>query len=55
MCIEDLVRKYQKTVVMATHTSELAKMADRTIRIKNGKIVEEKTNNNPIRVSELEW
>lgn len=53
--IENLVRKHHKTVVMVTHTSELGKMADRTLRIKNGQIVEEKINERPINVSKLEW
>lgn len=53
--IENLVRKHHKTVVLVTHTSELGKMADRTLRLKNGEIVEAKINDRPMHVSELEW
>lgn len=31
-------RKYHKTIIMITHNEELAKMADRVIHIRNGKI-----------------
>lgn len=32
-------KKYHKTIIMITHNEELAKMADRVIRLKNGNIV----------------
>lgn len=34
-----ICKKYHKTIIMITHNEELAKMADRVIRLKNGKIV----------------
>ena len=33
-------QKYQQTMVMITHNEEIAQMADRIIRIEDGRIVE---------------
>ena len=43
------------TVVIITHNSTLAAMANRVIRIKNGKIVSNEVNENPKSVEEIEW
>ena len=33
-------RRYQQTIVMITHNTEIAQLADRIIRIEDGKIVQ---------------
>ena len=43
------------TVVIITHNSTLAAMANRVIRIKNGKIVSNEVNEDPRSREELEW
>ncbi|MBR5417842.1 MAG: ABC transporter ATP-binding protein [Clostridiales bacterium] len=43
------------TVVIITHNSTLAAMANRVIRIKNGKIVSNEVNENPKSVEDIEW
>ena len=43
------------TVVIITHNSTLAAMANRVIRIKNGKIVSNEVNEAPRSVEEIEW
>ena len=43
------------TVVIITHNSTIASMADRVIRIKNGQVVSNETNPNPKSVEEIEW
>ena len=43
------------TVVIITHNSALAAMADRVIRVKNGKITSNIVNENPVNVETLEW
>ncbi len=43
------------TVVIITHNSTLAAMANRVIRIKNGKIVSNEVNKDPRSVEEIEW
>jgi putative ABC transport system ATP-binding protein len=48
-------RAHGKTVIIVTHNAALAGAADRTIRIKNGKIEEVIENPAPVAVSELNW
>ncbi|MBQ5968082.1 MAG: ABC transporter ATP-binding protein [Clostridiales bacterium] len=43
------------TVVIITHNSTLAAMANRVIRIKNGKIISNEVNEDPRSIEELEW
>lgn len=43
------------TVVVITHNATIAKMADRVIHIKNGKVNEETINVDPLDVDEIEW
>lgn len=43
------------TVVIVTHNSLIADVADRVIRIKNGKIIENKVNENPKSIEEVNW
>jgi len=44
-----------KTVVIITHNSAIAKMADRVIKFKNGAVEECYLNERPISAEELEW
>lgn len=53
--LEDVCRKEKMTVVIITHNSVLASMADKVIRINNGTISDIITNNNPKSIDELEW
>lgn len=43
------------TVVIITHNSALTAMADRVIRVKNGKVISNVTQDNPVNVEEIEW
>lgn len=43
------------TVVIITHNSLIKPMADQVIEIRDGKIVENYINNNPLPVDEIEW
>lgn len=43
------------TVVIITHNSALTAMADRVIRLKNGKVESNVSNPNPINVDLIEW
>ena len=43
------------TVVIITHNSALTAMADRVIRVKNGKITSNIINENPVSVDSIEW
>ena len=43
------------TVIVITHNSALTPMADRVIRIKNGKVAQMYENEAPMPVEEIEW
>ena len=53
--LQDTCRKDGITVLLITHNSALAPMADRLIRFKSGKDVEMTTNANPTPIAEIEW
>ncbi len=53
--IEEIVKKYGTTVLMVTHNPEIAKMADRVMKIRDGKIASVKKNNHPLHAEELVW
>lgn len=53
--LQDTCRERGMTVIVITHNSALAPMADRVIRIRNGKVQEMKTNAAPIPVETIEW
>lgn len=53
--LQDTCRERGMTVIVITHNSALAPMADRLIRIKNGKVSEMTVNENPISVELIEW
>ena len=52
--IEKVKEKYGTSIIMVTHNENIARMADRIIRLKDGKIVSDERNNNKIKASELE-
>ena len=53
--LQDTCRQQGMTVIVITHNSALAPMADRLIRIKNGKVASMELNEHPIPVEEIEW
>lgn len=48
-------RKQGRTVIVITHNSALAAMADRVIRINSGLVVDQTVNPNPTPVERIEW
>ena len=53
--IEDIVKNQGTTVMMVTHNVEIAKMADRVVKVRNGKIASIKKNLHPLHAEELIW
>ena len=53
--LQDMCREKGMTVVVITHNSALTPMADRVIRIKNGKVAQMTLNDHPTPVEEIEW
>ena len=52
--LQEMCREKGMTVIVITHNSALAPMADRLIKIKNGKVSSMKVNENPISIDEIE-
>lgn len=53
--LQDTCRKENMTVLIITHNSALAPMADKVIRFKSGKVTEITKNENPTPISLIEW
>ncbi|WP_125762942.1 ABC transporter ATP-binding protein [Companilactobacillus hulinensis] len=53
--LQDASHKSNKTVVVITHNSALAAMADRIIRINDAKVRSVEDNSNPTPVQDIEW
>lgn len=53
--LQDMCRERGMTVIIITHNSALAPMADRLIRIKNGKVSNMEVNEHPVSIDEIEW
>ena len=53
--LQDMCRERGMTVIVITHNSALTPMADRVIRIKNGKVSEMYRNEHPVSVETIDW
>jgi putative ABC transport system ATP-binding protein len=53
--LQDICRKDNVTVLLITHNSALAPLADRLIRFKSGKVIEITKNEHPVPIEEIEW
>ncbi|GEO48065.1 ABC transporter ATP-binding protein [Companilactobacillus kimchii] len=53
--LQDASHKDNKTVIVITHNSALAKMADRVIRIHDAKVQSVEDNKTPTPVKDIEW
>ncbi|MGG5460931.1 ABC transporter ATP-binding protein [Clostridium sp. B9] len=53
--LQDACRKLGKTVVIITHNSALAPMADKVIKINDAKVRSIEINKEPISVEDIEW
>ena len=53
--LQDTCRDKGMTVIVITHNSAIAPMADRIIRMKNSRVSEMILNSNPVSVDTIEW
>ena len=53
--LQDTSRNNNMTVIVVTHNLSIAPMADKVIKIKNGKVEEELINQDPLPVERIEW
>ena len=53
--LEETARKEKMTVIIITHNSAIAPMADKIIKFKNGSVSDVIINENPTSIDEIEW
>ena len=53
--MERVNREYGCTIVMVTHNAAIAGMADRVLRLRDGRLVEDQVNEAPLCAAELDW
>lgn len=53
--LQDTCRKRGMTVILITHNSAITPMADRVIKMKNGRVASMIENPNPVPVETIEW
>ena len=53
--LQDTCRERGMTVVLVTHNSAIAPMADRVIYLKNSRVIDEVINEHPTPVEDIEW
>ncbi|MBQ7995100.1 MAG: ABC transporter ATP-binding protein [Bacilli bacterium] len=53
--LSNAARKEKKTVIIVTHNSALLEFGDHILRIKNGKIEEDRHNDHPKDIKDIEW
>jgi len=53
--LESVCRKEQMTVIIITHNSVIAEMADKVIKFRSGKVESIKKNKHPKSIDDIEW
>lgn len=53
--LSDTLKMYNMTVIVITHNSAIAPIADKVITVKNGKIKSIQKNLNPVSIESIEW
>ena len=53
--LQDTCRQQGMTVIVITHNTAIAPMADKVIHVKNGQVEQIDLNPNPLPVEEIEW
>lgn len=53
--LRDVTHDGQRSVLIVTHNSVTAKMADRVIRLRDGQIIDQETNPSPADPEQLDW
>lgn len=53
--MEDVNHEYSCTIIIVTHNAAIARMANRVLRLRDGRIVEDELNESPVAAAELDW
>ena len=53
--MERVNQEYGCTIVIVTHNAAIARMADRVLRLRDGRLAEDEINDSPVSASKLDW
>ncbi|MBK5230541.1 MAG: ABC transporter ATP-binding protein [Thermoleophilia bacterium] len=53
--LREVNRESRRTILVVTHNASVARMADRVLRLRSGRIVEDEHNEHPVEAGELVW
>ena len=53
--MERVNREYGCTIVIVTHNAAIARMADRVLRLRDGRLAKDEVNDSPVSASKLDW
>ena len=53
--MERVNREYGCTIVIVTHNAAIANMADRVLRLKDGRLASDRANDAPVAAADLDW
>ena len=53
--MERVNQEYGCTIVIVTHNAAIARMADRVLRLRDGRLAEDEVNDSPVSASKLDW
>ena len=53
--LERINKEYGNTIIMVTHNDALKNMADRVVKLRDGKVSRNYVNENKLPISEIEW
>ena len=53
--MERVNQEYGCTIVIVTHNAAIARMADRVLRLRDGRLAEDEVNEPPVSASKLDW
>ncbi|HSQ88323.1 ABC transporter ATP-binding protein [Romboutsia sp.] len=53
--LSDTAKMYNMTIIVITHNSAIAPIADKIITVKSGKIASVEKNENPVSIESIEW
>ncbi len=53
--LQDVNEKYHKTVILITHNSAIAPMADKVIHVRSGKVDEVEIHTERVNIDDIEW
>lgn len=53
--LKSIHNNYKKTIIIITHNAAIANIADRVLKIRSGKIIEDYKNETPLSAERIEW